>query len=274
MTSIQLIPFLLLALAFAAGLWQPQRPVYGLTLALATLLLALPAGQVDAGRGLPIGFAGLLLVMLAQRLPRWRPVLLLVLGIGGFLLATHKLPGFQQLAIAPSTQIGSASVPYALNWSFDKGFAGLLLLLAWPPSADQPRLSLHQGLWLALPAAGLPLLLGWAGGLVGPDVKLHPLLPAFLFGNLLLTVIPEQIFFHGLIGRALASRLRPVWWIAPVVGLLFAAVHSGPPPYLALVMLSGTLHALLYLASRRLEPGIAAHWSMNAGHFVLLTYPR
>lgn len=274
MNAIPLIPFLLLALAIAATLWRPQQPAYSLIPALAALLLALPGGQIDATNGLPTGIAGLLLALLAHRRPRWRPVLLPLLGIGGFLLATHKLPGFQPLAVAPSTLISNASVPYALNWSFDKGLAGLLLLLAWPRSTDQPRLSLRQGLWLALPAAGLPLLLGWAGGLVGPDVKLHPLLPAFLFGNLLLTVIPEQVFFYGLIGRALASRQRPVWWIAPLVGLLFAAVHRGPPLYLALVMLSGTLHALLYLASRRLEPGIAAHWLMNAGHFVLLTYPR
>lgn len=272
MPSSTLTALLLLAVGQSVALLRPAYALPAFALAIVALLAALAGTLIDAG-GLLIGSTGLLLAALARLWPRARGALLALLGAGGLLLATHRLPGFNSLAVAPPQLIGAASIPYALNLNFDKGFAGLLLLLAWPPATHQPRLPLRHGLLLALPAAALPLLLGWASGLVTPDLKLHPLLPAFLLGNLLLTVVAEQAFFHGLIGRALLLRLPP-WLTIVLIGLLFAALHRGPPLYLLLVALSGMLHATLYAACRRLEPGVLAHWLMNAGHFVLLTYPR
>lgn len=266
------ISLLLLA---CAQLGLLLRPVPGPLPAI--LAISSVAGAWLAGWLTPIALApalgGLMLTLLCRQQPRWQPYLLPLLGLLALALATHQLPGWHNPQLAAPALIGNGSIAYGLQANFDKGFAGLLLLLAWPTAQTNPRLGLRRSLLLALLLVPLMLLSGWGSGLISPDPKLHPLLPAFLFCNLFLTVIPEQAFFQGLLARALLLKL-PLPAVMTLIALLFAALHQGPPLYLLLTALAALTHTLLFGLSSRLLPSIAAHWLMNVGHFVLFTYPR
>lgn len=267
------ICLLLLALAQLCLLLRPAYGQLPAAMALLSLLCAGLAGWLTPIAALP-ALGGWLLALLSRQRADWRPWLLPPLGLLALALATHQLPGWHNPQLAAPALIGNGSVAYGLQASFDKGFAGLLLLLAWPPaSPTTPRLSLRHALLLAPLLAALMLLTGWSCGLVSPDFKLHPLLPAFLFCNLFLTVIPEQAFFQGLLARGLLLKL-PLPAVMVLIALLFAALHQGPPLYLLLTALAALAHTLLFGLSSRLLPGIAAHWLMNVGHFILFTYPR
>lgn len=266
------ICLMLLALAQLGLLLRPAHGLPAALLGVLSLLGAALAGWLAPVAALP-ALGGLLLALLCRQRADWRPWLLPPLGLLALALATHKLPGWHNPQLAEPALIGHGSVAYGLQANFDKGFAGLLLLLAWPSASTAPRLTLSRSLLLAPLAAALILLTGWGSGLVSPDLKLHPLLPAFLFCNLFLTVIPEQAFFQGLLARALLLKL-PLPAVMALIALLFAALHQGPPLYLLLTALAALAHTLLFGLSGRLLPGIAAHWLMNVGHFILFTYPR
>lgn len=263
---------LLLAIAQLSLLLRPAAGPLAATLGMASLIGAGLAGWLTPMAALPV-LGGWLLALLSRQRADWRPWLLPLLGLLALALATHKLPGWHNPQLAEPALIGHGNVVYGLQANFDKGFAGLLLLLAWPPASSTPRLTLRDSLLLAPLLAALILLLGWGSGLVSPDLKLHPLLPAFLFCNLFLTVIPEQAFFQGLLARSLLLKL-PLPAVMALIALLFAALHQGPPQYLLLTALAALTHTLLFGLNSRLLPSIAAHWLMNVGHFVLFTYPR
>ncbi len=73
--------------------------------------------------------------------------------------------------------------------------------------------------------------------------------------------IVEELFFRGLVFRAIENRLGPAWGIV-LSGLVFGATHF---ELLQLPALAGFGMVLAYLAWRtgRLGPGIVAHMAFN-----------
>jgi uncharacterized protein len=97
--------------------------------------------------------------------------------------------------------------------------------------------------------------------------------------NLLLTCLTEEAFFRGFIQRelrvALGNRQS-----APVIAVitsaaLFGVAHiAGGWRYVLLSTVAGLGYALIYERTQRVEFSIAAHFVLNATHFLLFTYPQ
>jgi membrane protease YdiL (CAAX protease family) len=84
-----------------------------------------------------------------------------------------------------------------------------------------------------------------------------------------LAPVTEEIFFRGLLYRALRNRL-PVFTAAVIGGLIFGAVHglSYPINTLPPRVVFGIIACLLYERTGSLLPGIALHILIDAGGFV------
>jgi membrane protease YdiL (CAAX protease family) len=80
--------------------------------------------------------------------------------------------------------------------------------------------------------------------------------------------VVEELFFRGLLQRALSRRFGPGWAVA-VSSLAFGLTHYQPVQLLGLVAF-GVVLGLLAERSGRLGPGIVAHGAFNATTVVLL----
>ncbi len=84
--------------------------------------------------------------------------------------------------------------------------------------------------------------------------------------------IVEELFFRGLLQRALARRFGPRWAVA-VSAVVFALIHFQPLLFPGLAAF-GVVLGLLAHRSGRLGPGIVAHAAFNAVTVVLLVLAR
>lgn len=288
---------------------MPIAPLTLLTfglLALSVLLLWIPAAPTRAVRGAPAagvvlacaaGLAGGLLdwraplaiaayaaLALAARhdAPGWRRTLLLfVCGIGAFLFALHRIPGFHNPVLASGVRFSSDAPPFALHANFDTAVAGIVLMAVFcEPIRDAAGWgAMLRRVWpVALSTLIVVMGLGCLLGYVRPDLKWTPYSAWFLASNLLFTCVTEEAFFRGFIlermARALAGRRWGLGLAVIVSTLLFGAAHAGGGLTLVLLAsVAGVHYAAAYLRSGRIEAAILTHFVLNAVHFVAFTYP-
>lgn len=288
------------------GLAPDILPTFG-ALALAVLLLWVPAPAVRGNRGWAWG-AGLLLACalgMATRVLDWRGLiavalyvalavsarastraalrvpLLVLTGLCAFLLAVHRLPGFDNPLVAGAVQVSRGAPPFSLYANFDKAVAGIVLMgvfcaplrnvAAWGPLLRRTAPVLLATLVVVLGA-------GTLFGVVAPDPKWTPLAPWFLVINLLFTCVAEEAFFRafllGGLARACAGWRFGTALAVAVSTALFGLAHAGGGAALvALAALAGLGYAAAYLRSGRIEGAILTHFALNAVHFVAFTYP-
>lgn len=162
-----------------------------------------------------------------------RPVLLLAGILALVRLSASIAPGSRSALLSPET-VAAALFLYAPLARYAR---------RWPPAWIRIPEPGRCALWTAALAAGgalafaayrrLPLpapLLPYAGPL--------PPFGEFLFGQVVLAVLPEEVFFRGYLYDAFEERnAAPV----AVTALLFAAAHVAirPTPYRALTLLPG-----------------------------------
>jgi len=124
----------------------------------------LPEGSPLWGAALRALPAGLLLMILARRLPRgswwWRSAVLGVLNVGGFFILIY---------------VASQLLPSSIAATIMATSAGMLMLLAWPLLGERPRLMATTG--AAIGFGGVCVLLVSGGATVAPWVSPHPFLP-------------------------------------------------------------------------------------------------
>lgn len=130
--------------------------------------------------------------------------------------------------------------------------------------------------WLGLVTVAITNAL-WLQGVLGrkqPDslgITLRGTTVALAVAGIFIALsapITEEIFFRGLLYRALRNRLSvPV--AAAIAGILFGLVHglSYPLNTLPPRMVFGVIACLLYEETGSLLPGIALHWLIDAGGF-------
>jgi membrane protease YdiL (CAAX protease family) len=195
-------------------------------------------------------------------------------------LALHVVPGFPDPTIARDVRLTPASEAMNLRANFDKGAAGLLLLayLSPRPSAHEwPRLlviGFASGACTAVVAIGIVA----SFGAVAFDPKWTHLAIAWMPINLLLTCVFEEMLFRGLLQRGLQERLRvrPRLRQVPIVlaSVLFGLAHAGGGPLLiGAATAAGIGYGIAYERSKRIEAAVLAHFTLNAVHFFLFTYP-
>lgn len=263
-----LAAFTFLAVALLAALSGQRRLALGMVLPASAM--ALWAGVL----GLQACLAYLLLGLaawLCQRWPQsrwpWLAAVLLLLA-----LALHALPGFYpprwwQGALADNSK------PYTLYWHWDKGLAGLWLLLCLPRVA-LPRVA-RRGKWLLACAACLLAALGLAlaSGLLAWQPKWPAWWLPWLAANLLLVSLPEEALFRQ--GVFAAAARWPLWQRCLLSAALFGLVHVPGGVLWALVAtLAGAAYALLYAATGRLAYAVLLHTGFNALHLAWLSYPQ
>lgn len=279
---------LLLAAAVLAAWLPPMRVSPRRTLpAWAALLVAATAAGLAQGFVQWQGAAALAAMagvgLAAQRTtrPALRGGLTLVALWLALAFALHAVPGFRNPAVVEGAVLGEGAVPYTLWLNFDKGAAGLLLLVCFVPRAATWADWLHvfRTAALVLPPT-LLLVFGTAAGLgiVAWDPKLPAFVASFLVANLLFTCVAEEAFFRGVVQARLARWSRARWWawvVVVVSAVLFGLAHAaGGPPLMLLAMLAGLGYALAFACGQRIEAAVLAHCGLNVLHLLLLTYPN
>lgn len=260
--------YALLLLALLAALFTRRRLAMGLGVAASV------AGLLAGVLQLPALAAIALLVGLGAALHRWprQPVLWALAVLLMLVLALHRWPGFVPHAWWQGVLPG-ASQPYTVYWHWDKGLAGLWLLLClpmpqWGTAVARPRLWAVAG--LALLAA---LWLAVGSGLLAWQPKWPVWWLPWLAANLLLVSLPEEALFRQGVFAALAAR--PLWQRCLASALLFGLVHAGGGGLWVLVAaLAGLGYALAYAAGRWLYWPLLLHTGFNVLHLALLSYPR
>ncbi|MCX7206183.1 MAG: CPBP family intramembrane metalloprotease [Proteobacteria bacterium] len=238
-----------------------------------------------------LGVVGLLLVLVlalalsgasSDRLPK---VLRLVLGVIAAVLALafamHRVPGFSNVLIFKDVQFSADAPPFTLYANFDKGIAGLLLLVLFCRKAASfagLKADVRRSWLIIFATIGLLSIAGLFSQLFHLDLKLPAATAVFVVVNLLLTCVAEEAFFRGLVQESLHRISSKSLGSVLAVGasaLLFGVAHfAGGPMYMALSSLAGLGYALVYQQSRRIEVAILLHFGFNLIHFLCFTYPK
>lgn len=281
---------LLLALAIAA-VWLPPLRLGAklklppsLLLAAASLAAGLHAGLVNArALAAAVALVALAAASRAARQPGPRRVLAGAALLLAFALGLHLVPGFSPIVVVDGVQVSPNAAPLRFSVSLDAGLAGLVIVLCFCRRCRTPAQAgeaLRRAAPVALGTAALVLGLAWAAGVVRPDVKWPAFAAAWLLKMLLWTCVLEEGFFRGVVQERLAAwapiARRPALAALPVAvaaGLFGAAHGPGGAGYAALATLAGLGYGWAYARTRRLEAAIAAHFTLNAAHFVGFTYP-
>lgn len=190
-------------------------------------------------------------------------VVLLSLG-----LATHLLPGFS--AIQFSTELAYRNL--------DKACVAFILLALLAPrilrlSEFYRALSSCWWLFVVAPLVIFPLAAGF--GLIdgGPFVVPQNLW-FWMWSNLLVTCVAEELFFRALIQRYLADRWREYQWgwlvALLLVSLLFGLVHFGGGwAFVLMATIAGFFYGMAYHLSGRIEIAILLHFFINLIYLLL-----
>jgi len=139
-------------------------------------------------------------IAMHTKITSWqKTVFSLLTMIIAFVLSIHRLPGFHNPVLIANVRLAPNSAPYTQYLNFDKGMAGLILLLFCKRTSS---LSGWQDvLRKILPIVSVTIICvivaAMVMGYVKPDFKLSWYTPAFLIINLLFTCIAEEALFRG-----------------------------------------------------------------------------
>ena len=196
-------------------------------------------------------------------------------------MALHVVPGFHNPRLYYGVRFSDDSTAFTSYLNFDKASAGLFLLAAFSRRISTRRdagTTLARTAVASLSTACVVLAIAYLLGSIAFAPKLPPLWAAFLAANLLFTCVAEEAFFRGFLQERIA-QLRGESIVLAVVAVvssaaLFGLVHLGAGPAQAsLAGIAGLGYALAYQWTRRIEAAIAAHFVLNAAHFIFFTYP-
>lgn len=280
-TAAVLIALVPLAAAMLA-LYTPYRRV-AFSLLIASLMAALYVGVMAGVGALAAAVLILLCYFAAHTRDDRRKHVLWLTGAGclSFLMALHIIPGFNYTPIVSQVLLSPQATPFKLAIGYDKALAGAILVFF----LVQVTRTKH-GWWkvartlLTVPMVTLLCVipLGMLLGVFAFDPKLSPHLPLWMFLNLFVTVIAEEVFFRVLLQDSVTAWLSgkaryAAWWSVLVVAVLFAAAHGGGGlAYAVLVFFAGCGYGAAYKWGG-IEAAVGTHFIVNLVHFLFLTYP-
>jgi hypothetical protein len=199
------------------------------------------------------------------------------------LLGMHALPGFRNPLLVKDLVIAAGAAPYTLYFNFDKTIAGILLIGTASASLLRTAHEWNLALRRAAPIIAINVTAAMLLSLALGYVEFQPKWTAFFWTwavvNLLLTCLSEEAFFRGFVQRELEEGLRHrrLGGVIAVAAsaLLFGLAHfAGGWRYVLLATVAGAGYAIVYQQTRRIEMSILAHFTLNAVHFLLFTYPQ
>lgn len=201
----------------------------------------------------------------------------------GVLLAAHALPGFRNFLILDRVVLSDGAAPFTLYLNFDKTLVGLCILgfchrallvraREWPPALRRAVPIMVSNVVVVAVGACTLGYLTW-------QPKWTPIFWIWAPVNLFFVCLSEEAFFRGFIQRELTSSLQRVRYGSGVAiavsGLLFGAAHfAGGTSYIVLATAAGLGYGLVYHRTQSIEMSMLAHFTLNATHFLLFTYPQ
>ncbi len=200
------------------------------------------------------------------------------------LMGMHLIPGFDNPLKVDGQLVKPGSVPFTMYINFDKGLAGvLLLLMVVLPRAAKPSAGSLKVFIVVAPVLSVALLeLALISGMVVWNTR--QLLGMgfwclFFFNQILFVALAEEVFFRGVIQTALLNYLQPklssgAYWAIAITAVLFGAVHfAGGPGMVVAATLAGLGYGFVYHKTRRIEAAIAVHVLVNMLHLSFFSYP-
>lgn len=284
---MQVVAPLLLTLT-VLSLWIARRAWP--TLLLLTLLAGCAGGQLT-------WLAGLWLILLAgacyaythdwSQTSKWPFRLLKATSFAGIVilavgLAVHVLPGFHNIQVLPSTRLTPRSIPYDQWINFDKTLAGVLILGIGYRKPITTAVQFKSALWRAavptIVTIASVIVLGRALGYIFWDPKWTSQFWLWAVINLVSTCMSEEAFFRAFLQTEIErlTAKRPSGAIIAITSsaVLFGLAHiAGGWRYVTLASVAGAGYGTVFYRSRRIEASILAHFTVNAVHFLLFTYP-
>jgi uncharacterized protein len=279
--------FLTLALA---GLWMPRTwvfanpafPVWSIFLGIA-IMAGLFFGSLQPLALLWVGLFGRSTWALTQNhlgiAAKWTLFMVVFLLSGG--LMAHQLPGFDNPKIIAELRLSEDALPYNKHLNFDSALVGLCLLGCFHHRLDNAAgwsVMLKKMAPISLMTLATVMALSLVLGYVHWQPKWTPIFFVWAWGNLFFTCIAEEAFFRGFIQEHLSQDLSKIRYGQALAILLAACLfglahHAGGIKYILLATVAGIGYGLAYHRTQRIEAGILTHFTLNALHFLLFTYP-
>jgi uncharacterized protein len=238
---------------------------------------------LDVGLIIPIALLFCAHWILCTQLPniaKLLVVMIIILLSVGFGL--HLFPDIHNWLLDDAVQISPSAPSFNYYWNFDKPFIGLFVLgfhLKLINSKEELKTILPKTFTLSILFVAFLLTLSLVLHVVKFDLKLPLLTPAWLIGNLFLTVIPEEAFFRGFLQHQLTLIIpnKAAPFIANfLVSVIFALAHIffiSNPAYIIIAFFASLAYGILYHVTRSIESAIFVHYLLNVMHFIFFSYP-
>jgi uncharacterized protein len=205
---------------------------------------------------------------------------LVVFGLSAGLM-THQLPGFDNPKMIAELRLSEDALPYNKHLNFDSALVGLCLLGFFHHrlgNASGWLVMLKKMTPISLKTLATVMALSLALGYVHWQPKWTPVFFVWAWGNLFFTCIAEEAFFRGFIQEHLSQGLSKMRCGQTLAILLAACIfglahHAGGIKYTLLATVAGIGYGLAYHRAQRIEAAILTHFTLNALHFLLFTYP-
>lgn len=266
-----------------ASLWLTANRAVWTSLLATALVLGLVSGRVEALAVVPI--AVLVVCFHVAQSSRYGSPLRIAAGTVGAVLsvalALHVVPGFDNWKILDEFALSERSQPFSLYLNFDKPLVGLFILAFGAPllrGRSAWKATFLAAAPIALAGIALVYGLGYLFGYAAFDPTVDPVFFVWALRNLFFTCVAEEAFFRGFLQRYLEqslARFRAGKLVSlAAASLLFGLAHfAGGAGYVALSTLAGLVYGYVYQRTGRIEAAILTHFLLNAGHFLLFTYP-
>lgn len=242
--------------------------------------MALGVGQL----GLPAMVTLGLLIMAGICVTQFKQRAVICCGHGLFILlalglATHWLPGFFNGRVIAAERFSPNAAPFSMFLNLDKPLIGMWLLLAcpWLLTAVTLRQAANATL-LTLPlTAALCMSVAMALGVIGWAPKWPQPSSSWLWNNLLLVTLTEELLFRAYLQGGLQRLLRRVGHgpalAIGVTAALFGLTHAGAGwQWALLATLAGVGYGIAFYRGG-LPAAVLTHFGVNLVHFGLFTYP-
>jgi membrane protease YdiL (CAAX protease family) len=200
----------------------------------------------------------------------------------GLALGMHVVPGFNNFEFASDINLSPSAASFDIWFNWDKSMFGLFVL----GIVLQENLIRNSGDAISAAKSFLPLavigivaiyLIGVSIGYSSFDFTVTAIFLPWALKNIVFTVLAEEAFFRGLVQNELAKRLNCNYsdHLAVIIGgIVFGIAHFGGGIYYVLLSsLAGILYGYTYKFTGRIEAPIITHFLLNAGHFLIFTYP-
>jgi len=265
-SAMTLFAFIFLGSSFLS-LWIKREPKIWGTLLFLCILSGIIAGHITW-----IGLAFIICLALLWIFYDRKPSVAIFIALVclGMSFRLRFIPGYYPFFITPKFAIG-----------LENPLIGLFPLALLVPLAKDLHdwTAVVKGLIFGCAGIALLAVLATISGATHWDFKLPSYFGTRILSNLILTSIPEEGFYRGLIQKTLCNYFKNIRMgnvLAVILtSLLFSASHIYWSPNLGILIftfLTGLLYGCVYLFSGKIESAILCHFLFNLIHMTFFSY--